>query len=302
VTTKSTLWLIFPFAIAVGAIGCGGGSTPMGGERQRCYPNMSCNAGLTCLSDTCVKGGDTGGGGGSGKGGSSGTAGTGGSATGTGGSTMGTGGSAGGTGGSTTGTGGSAGGTGGTAGGTGGSATGTGGSGGTGGTVGPPPTLGAQIDRMGRPQINTLLTDPFDSTNSTLDMKKDMYSLATPATASSFEAAFELSLGVFDGLDGTCGNQYLVAGPVTATRYKQLADVLLDDEIYLNANYGTCTAYFDVELDGLGDCGGRTPIMDTTDVTYSLLIAGVGSGVTDGLAADDKTQSTTVFPFLAAPN
>ncbi|HMF43436.1 MAG TPA: hypothetical protein VKQ32_22340 [Polyangia bacterium] len=275
---QTNLWLIVPFGIALGAIGCGGGSTPMGGERQRCYPNMTCNVGLTCLSDTCVNTGGTAGTGGSGRGGSGGAAGTGGSATGTGGTA-----------------------TGGAAGGTGGTATGTGGSGGTGGAVGPPPTLGAQIDRMGRAQINTLLTDPFDASSSTRGMKKDMYSLAIPATASSFETGFEISLAIFDAMDSNCGNQFLAAAQVTPTQYKQLADLLLDDQIYLNANYGACTIYLAVELDALNDCGGRTPTMDVVDATYSTLI-GAGSGVTDGLTADDKAQSNTVFPFLAAPN
>lgn len=32
-----------------------GGMGNMGGERQPCYPNKTCNAGLTCLSDLCVK-------------------------------------------------------------------------------------------------------------------------------------------------------------------------------------------------------------------------------------------------------
>jgi hypothetical protein len=37
--------------------GCSGGSAgpaPQGSERQQCYPNGTCNAGLTCLSDVCV--------------------------------------------------------------------------------------------------------------------------------------------------------------------------------------------------------------------------------------------------------
>jgi hypothetical protein len=38
------------------AVGCGGGSQSgcTGAERCSCYPNNTCNAGLTCLSDVCV--------------------------------------------------------------------------------------------------------------------------------------------------------------------------------------------------------------------------------------------------------
>ena len=58
-------------------VGCGG-SASQGGERQSCYPNGSCNAGLTCFSNVCVNtndGGPGGSGGGSGGGGAGGGAG-----------------------------------------------------------------------------------------------------------------------------------------------------------------------------------------------------------------------------------
>jgi len=161
----SRAWL---FALVVAASGltvfaCGGGSgapaCARGKERCACYANATCNAGLTCLSNTCVNTGATGGASGSGgdAGGTAGSGGSGGSigpgtggssAAGTGGSdSCGTGGSsAGGTGGSNAGGTGcsSAAGTGGSsAAGTGGSsvagrggAGGTAGSGGTGGSVG----------------------------------------------------------------------------------------------------------------------------------------------------------------------
>ena len=67
--------------VAVAALaGCGGGAaSPQGGEQQHCYPNHSCNDGLTCLSDICVKPA-TGGAGGRGGSGGSGTTGSGGMA------------------------------------------------------------------------------------------------------------------------------------------------------------------------------------------------------------------------------
>jgi hypothetical protein len=51
--------------------GCGG-SASQGGERQGCYPNGTCNTGLTCLSNVCVNAGFGGAGGGSGASGSGG--------------------------------------------------------------------------------------------------------------------------------------------------------------------------------------------------------------------------------------
>jgi hypothetical protein len=188
-------------------------------------------------------------------------------------------------------------------------AAGNGGSGGTGGAGGNagPPTLGTQIDRMGRPAINTAITDPFDGNMAQHGMKQDMYNAATPSTATSFEAAFEANLAVLDGLDRNCGNQFAADGTKTdATRYKPLADVLLDDQLYVDTSSGTCNVYLGVEANATNiipntDCGGRTPTEDVVDVSYSVLATGMVSGVTDGVDRDDKTPGAA-FPFLATPN
>ncbi len=51
------------------------------------------------------------------------------------------------------------------------------------------------------------------------------------------------------------------------------------------------------------DCGGRTPLEDTIDVTYSVLAIGALTGVTDGVPVDaDGTASLTAFPYLDTPN
>ena len=213
-------------------------------------------------------------------------------------------------------------GTGGTTTGTGGAAMGSGGAPGTGGAtpadgggndttgndggIPAPPTLGAQIDRMGRPAINTAITAPFAAA-ATHDMNQDMYNAATPSTAMTFEAAFEANLAILDSLDRNCGNQFAADKTKTdATRYKPLADVLLDDQLYVDTSSGTCAVYLGVEANATNiipntDCGGRTLTEDVADVSYSVLATGMVSGVTDGVAADDKTTSAT-FPFLAAPN
>ena len=63
--------------LALGA--CGSSSPSAGGLRQSCFPNGTCNAGLSCLSNVCVVAGGSGGIGGEagGAGGTAGGAGTG---------------------------------------------------------------------------------------------------------------------------------------------------------------------------------------------------------------------------------
>jgi hypothetical protein len=139
--------------LALGLVaGCGGGGQSCaGGERCACYPNGTCNTGLSCLSNVCVDqssgaGGDAGtpghGGEGGGAAGAAGSAaGAGGSvasggSTGAGGTVAGTGGAIAGAGGSIAGSGGAAAGSGGARAGAGGSVAGTGGAiAGSGGSV-----------------------------------------------------------------------------------------------------------------------------------------------------------------------
>src|SRR5260221_7936189 len=52
--------LAVSLSLAVVGIACAGHDTgssiaDQGGERQPCYPNGTCNSGLSCLSDVCVK-------------------------------------------------------------------------------------------------------------------------------------------------------------------------------------------------------------------------------------------------------
>jgi hypothetical protein len=172
-----------------------------------------------------------------------------------------------------------------------------------------PPALGAQIDRFGRPAINTAITDPFDADATMHGTKQDAYNAATPATGSTFEAQFEANLAIIDSLDMNCGNQFAADMTKTdKTRYKPLADVLADDQLYVDTSSGTCTTYLGVEANATGiipnaDCGGRTLGADVIDESYSVLAIGATSGVTDGVAADDKLSAeTTTFPYLAPPS
>jgi Domain of unknown function (DUF4331) len=162
-----------------------------------------------------------------------------------------------------------------------------------------PPTLGAQVDRQGRSVVNTVLIHGFDADAAAKGTAKDAYNAAAPATWTSFKGEISKNLAILDSLDATCGNQLLAGATVAAGRYDALAGVLADDRLYVNTATGTCTQYFAVELGMAGDCGGRAPTYDTIDVTLSAVAIGMPSGVTDGIGADDQTQSNTTFPFLA---
>ena len=179
----------------------------------------------------------------------------------------------------------------------------------------PPPTLGQQIDRMGRAGVNTALTDPFN-TNATMtpDQVKDAYNASRdPSTwATAWAPTIAKNLAILDGLDRVCGNQLIAkpapGGTVPPDRYMPLANVLADDQLYVNTNSGACTTYLAVEANATNvipnnDCGGRTPLYNTIDVTYSLLAIGMPSGVTNGITSDvDGNANTTSFPFLGNPN
>jgi hypothetical protein len=181
----------------------------------------------------------------------------------------------------------------------------------------PPPTLGAEIDRIGRPGVNTLLTDPFDTLiGMTPDQVKDAYNAEGNEAmwAPKFANLIAANLAILDAFDSQgpqngygCGNQLGAASSNDAgTRYATLAGALADDQLYVDTAQTSCGQYLAVEADavvaaGLKDCGGRTPTMDTIDVTYSALASGTLTGVTDGIFQPDPKPSNTSFPFLGPP-
>jgi hypothetical protein len=171
-----------------------------------------------------------------------------------------------------------------------------------------------QIDRMGRPGVNTALTNPFfrESVPSEVahhESVVDAYNAdPDPSTwVKAFAPEIAGNLAILDSLDTVCGNQLLSGPSATPGRYDALAGVLADDQLYVNTSSGSCGQYLAVEANYLGiknnDCGGRTPLEDTIDTTYSLLAEGRLSGVTDGIPSDgDGTASLSQFPFLDHPN
>jgi hypothetical protein len=181
---------------------------------------------------------------------------------------------------------------------------------------------------MGRPAVNTALTAPLGATTIpdggmiTANAAKDLYnsdfipgaSWAAQITdwVTNWTGSFAQSLAVYDALDGVCGNQPpgLPDAGQTAGRYIELATVLTDDELYIDTTVTSCNIYLGVELEFLGalpgstDCGGRTPLENTIDTTYSLLATGGNPPVTNGVTMKGGSNQAvlTTFPFLAMPN
>ena len=171
-----------------------------------------------------------------------------------------------------------------------------------------------QIDRMGRAGVNTALTNPFfresvPAEELAHEAILDAYNAASNPDqwATLFSSEIAANLAILDSLDTVCGNQLLAGSSPVAGRYDALAGILADDQLYVNTSSGSCAQYLAVEANAVGisnnDCGGRTPLEDTIDTTYSVLAAGALSGVTDGVPVDgDGTASLTGFPFLDLPN
>ncbi|NUP11589.1 MAG: DUF4331 family protein [Polyangiaceae bacterium] len=198
-------------------------------------------------------------------------------------------------------------------GGAGGNAAGMGGTGGTGGEGGnaapPPPVLGTQIDRMGRPAISTALNHVFDPDQAAKDAAKDAWNAddETGEWIGNYSPEVAKNLAFFDGVDTMCGNQLLAHPPPPGPdTYQVLAGVLADDRLWLRTDADACNTYLAVEANAVGvvpnsDCGGRKLDYDPIDLSYSVLVAGSLSGVTDNVQADADTMGTT-FPYLAAPH
>ena len=173
------------------------------------------------------------------------------------------------------------------------------------------PTLGAQIDRMGRPAVNTALNNTFNPNATAAGSAKDAYNAdeSVGTWQQTWAMAFMQNLPVFDVLDrglacvngncttdatqSGCGNQAFFngnptgGGSATITSYLDLAGVLADDELYLDTTKGvadvpgTHANYLAVELNALVSvpnptCGGRAPTNDVIDASYTLLAAGIG--------------------------
>jgi hypothetical protein len=195
----------------------------------------------------------------------------------------------------------------------------------------PPPVVGAQIDRMGRPLIGTALIGVFASAQDQAMARDAYHRAADPAawattvirTNLTIEAEVEDNLAVFDAWDigdmkitgPGCGNAlgYLVG----TSPYRPAAEVFADDELYVDTLYTSCPFYLALELDLVSagkaahtTCGGRMPSHDVVDMTYSVLAGGLGAldvpssnyapRIHDGVAVHGDIKETA-FPFLGPP-
>jgi len=195
------------------------------------------------------------------------------------------------------------------------------------------PTLGAQIDRMGRPAINTALNAVLEPDAAKKTAQKNAYNqAANPATWATTEVAtgrtilkeFSKHIAIFDMADkgqqqvpdpDGCGNGALYMTPTSATSYDMLSGVLADDQLYVDTDKGTCNFYLSLEVEAAAavthtQCGGRTLTHDVVDTSYSLLVAGLNGfdllnqfapRITDG-ATPHADVYNNAFPFLGAPH
>ncbi len=186
------------------------------------------------------------------------------------------------------------------------------------------PTIGTtQIDRMGRPAINTALNQAFTDATPTSgpgDAAKDAYNAdkSVGTWRASYVSEFAQNLAILDVLDGGlegngiceqgelvgnddcstlagtaplgCGNQiaYSTTGTTNVTAYGTLAGLLADDRLYLDTSRSTCGLYLAVEFGvvtggGNTTCGGRAPAYDVIDFTYSVTALGIRGFSTDGM-------------------
>ncbi|NNL94628.1 MAG: DUF4331 family protein [Xanthomonadales bacterium] len=149
----------------------------------------------------------------------------------------------------------------------------------------------SQIDRMGRPAINTALIDPYGVTNPAL---KDAYNTSEDrADWGMFTAEIQANLEFFDSLDGMIGN--------TPFPPAALAPALADDRLLVATQIPTCANYLAVEVTLLGlplnQCGGRTLAHDVIDDTFAVVI---GSPVSDNVDDSDNIN-LVAFPFVGEP-
>jgi len=142
----------------------------------------------------------------------------------------------------------------------------------------------AQVDRMGRPGINTALIDLLTSTG-----KKDQYNQAEAISswAGLFQDEIASNLAALDTLDGAAN---ALLPPMV------LASVLVDDRLLIDVSISHCDAYLAVEL-GVPQCGGRTLERDVIDDTFGAV---VGPGVSDFVG--NTSTFLANFPFLGEPN
>ena len=133
----------------------------------------------------------------------------------------------------------------------------------------PVPMLGAPIDRMGRPAINTVLNSLFEPNATKKAAKRDAYNHALDSAswatttldgaavpAVKIAGEFSAYLAILDAVDAGhpdvtqsgCGNLPAYMLPASGTSYAGLAGLLADDQLYIDTARSQCDRYLAVEL------------------------------------------------------
>jgi hypothetical protein len=166
--------------------------------------------------------------------------------------------------------------------------------------------LPLRIERVGRPEMKNvvLVWKEFDPLNRDLELR-DIYNLEDAFHlgkdyAGAYRARIDANLAVFDGLDGKTD------WPLDADGRHPLTELLLADHLVVDlAKPFSENGFLEIEralLEGRGHttCGGRWLNEDTMDALYTLLIAGRGPRVGDGVD-HASVPAGEVFPYLARP-
>lgn len=193
--------------------------------------------------------------------------------------------------------------------------------GGGGGDIGPPPALGDQIDRMGRPAINTALNTTFLTevpapvTPAEREAAQDEYNQNDNPTqwVEAYLPTMTTQLAILDGVNQNCEDNLITScGDDTVandTCYATLAGALATDMLWVNTEGTSSAIYLAVEANALGvvpneDVGGRRPVDDVIQTSYSVLGLGAVTGLDDGIPVEAATQAAyeAGFPFFAEPS
>lgn len=141
-----------------------------------------------------------------------------------------------------------------------------------------------QVDRMGRPAINTVFNGLAVPTSSTLNnAEKEAFNRLTPRADRAVARDNVLAvLGAIDNVLVTNG-----AAHYTPAQMSGIANVLLPDVLTFQVG------------NSAGFLNGRKPANDVINAEFSLLTD--GAVTSDGVNANDKAFPTS-FPYLAGPH
>ncbi|HEV8320372.1 MAG TPA: DUF4331 family protein [Myxococcota bacterium] len=150
---------------------------------------------------------------------------------------------------------------------------------------------GTQLDRIGRPGINTALIPGAMHDTYNADADPTMW-------GTNWTATITAGMSAADGIDGMTGNRLTdVLGVPDAV----IAPILADDRLLIDTGIATCGEYLSRELallgTGMNQCGGRPLAADVMDVSLEVLVAAT---LTDNVPTDSVFLLD--WPFLAPAN